>query len=385
MSNTQPSPVNRPGSMPIYQASGWIAEDLAQADRLFDGQDAGAVYATLGGVPNQVALEDALGRLHGAAACVATSGGMAALSAVFRAHLAPGRTAVVSRDLFGLTSAHLSSLERWGVRTLAVDTTDVRAVEEALGDDASLLLVETISNPLTRVADLDALAARARSAGALFVVDNTFAGPHHCRPLRHGADLVVESVTKSLAGHHDAVLGAVLGSEARVAPVRESLRLSAGFPAPFVAWLGQRGLATYELRQPRSAASAESLAEWFGRRPEVQSVFYPGLADHANHATAARILTNGFGATFSFELGGGRPAVERFLHALPSIPLLMSLGGTSTTLSHPGSSSHRRLSPSRRERLGISDGLLRLAVGLEPVEALRAELAEALRASRAPA
>lgn len=374
-----PWPVNRPASPPIYQASGWFVDDLDQAERIFTGAERGATYATLGGVPNQSALESMLRTEHGAPACVATSGGMSALNATFTAHLQPGARIVVSKNLFGLTLALLGSLRRWGVETIPVDPADHDAVRSALGTDGRMLLVETISNPLTRVPDLHPLAEIAHGCGALFVVDNTFAGPRHMRPLDFGADLVVESVTKSLAGHHDAILGAVLGSPADLAPISAALKMTAGLPAPFAAWLGCRGLETYALRQDRSARTALEVASWLERRLEVRAVHYPGLASHPDHLVAMRCLRGGFGSTMAVDLATDFAGVERFLAALERIPILMSLGGTRTTLTHPARTSHRPLSAGQRAEMGVTDTLLRIAVGLEATETLMEDFDRGLR------
>ena len=216
---------NRPATDAIYQSAAWEFETLAQAEAIFDGRVAGATYGTRG-VPNHRGLEQLIAHLQGAETALATCSGMAALAGTVLALLKPGDRVVASIDLFGVTVALLKELERWGVETTYVDATDLSLVEQALSTRARLLMVETISNPCLRVPDLPALATLAQRHGALTCVDNTFAGPYHCRPLEHGCDLVIESVTKSLTGHHDVVIGAVAGAKTLVESVAGWVRLN---------------------------------------------------------------------------------------------------------------------------------------------------------------
>ena len=378
-------PTNRPAAMPIYQSSGWEFDDLAHSERVFAGAEPGVSYATLGSVPNNLALEKSLLVLHGAEDAVATCGGMAALAGVFRAHLRPGSRVVASRDLFGLTVALLAEFERWGVETVFVDFSDADLLESELEVGVDLILAETISNPLTRVAHLGRIVSAAGRHDALVVIDNTFAGPFHCRPLEHGVDIVIESVTKSLAGHHDVVLGPVLGSADLVEPARRILTRTAGIPAPFASWLGQRGMASYELRQQRASSNALTLARWLEAKPEVTAVHFPGLESHPDHTLAKEYLTSGFGSVLSIELAGGRERLDAFLSRLESVGLVMSLGGPVTTIAHPASMTHGILERSERLALGITDNLLRIALGLEPIDEILKDFGQALESVQARA
>jgi len=372
-------PANRPASLPIYQSAGWVFRNLDEVDAIYEGRSPGAIYGT-DGLPNILALEAVIARLEGTDAALATSGGMAAFLATFLATLSQGERVVASRDLYGNTTRLLGDLARFGISTSFVDATDRDAVRSQLGDGARLVVVETISNPRIRVAHIPKLAALAHERGALLVVDNTFAGPYHCRPALLGADVVIESATKFFGGHHDLVVGAVAARQQDLAPIRALAVRSSMVPGPFDAWLTARSIQTLEPRMERAARNATAVAHWLAEQPRVRAVHYPGLASHPDHEAAGVTLRNGYGAMLAFEVDGGRPAVNRILEKTSMIRLVLSLGGTATTLSHPATSSHRALSNADREALGIHDGFLRLSVGIEALEDIEADLARGLSA-----
>jgi cystathionine gamma-synthase/methionine-gamma-lyase len=274
----------------------------------------------------------------------------------------------------------LDHLARFGITAEYVDATDLAAVERALGGGVRLMLVETISNPRLRIADLPALARAAHARDALLLSDNTLAGPYHCRPLAHGVDIVMESATKFLGGHQDIVIGALAAAEELIEPARTFAVRTGMVPGAFDAWLTSRSIETLEVRAEREASNAFALAQWLERHAKVRRVHYPGLSSHPDHAAARRLLDRGFGAMVSFELDGGVPAVNAFLAGLRRIPLVLSFGGAQTTLSHPAKSSHRGLSEETRRTLGIHDGLLRMSVGVEALADLQADLDAALGA-----
>jgi cystathionine gamma-synthase len=371
-----PAVVNAPVTEPIFQGSAWSFANLAEAEAIFSGQEVGVPHRS-NGTPNHHLLESLLAELEGAEACVTTAGGMSALALVFWTLLEPGARVVASGDLFGVTAALLGELERWGVDTAYVDACDLDAVADALNEPAHLVLAESISNPRMRVPDLAAVAELARGRGALLAIDNTLAGPYHCRPLAYGADLVIESATKALAGHHDVVLGAVAGHDKLIAPMRTFADRAGLAPGSFDAWLARRGAITYVLRQDRAAANAADLAAWLGEQEAVVAVHYAGLAGHPDHAVATRMLSNGYGSMLAFELAVDRVDVDAFLAALPTIRLVHSLGGPATSLSHAATMSQRFLSEQRRQALGLHSGFFRLSVGIEAVGDLKAELAAA--------
>jgi cystathionine beta-lyase/cystathionine gamma-synthase len=375
-----PAVVNTPVSEPIFQGSAWSFASLAEAEAIFSGEAVGVAHRS-NGTPNHHLLESLLAELEGAEDCVTTAGGMSALALLFWTVLAPGARVVASRDLFGVTAALLGELERWGVETVYVDACDLDAVAAALREPTRLVLAESISNPRMRVPDLAALADLADSNEALLAVDNTLAGPYHCRPLDHGADLVVESATKAFAGHHDVVLGAVAGASEQLEPMRTFADRAGLAPGSFDAWLARRGAITYVLRQERATANAAELAPWLLEQDRVVAVHYAGLPAHPDHRVAERMLANGYGSMVAFELDADRVDVDAFLGALPTIPLVHSLGGPTTSLSHAPTMSQRFLSEERRQELGLHWGFFRLSVGIEALTDLKADLATALAAA----
>jgi cystathionine beta-lyase/cystathionine gamma-synthase len=363
---------------PLYQSSVYTLPDLDALDRIMNAEAPGFIYAR-DAHPNARRLAARLTELESAAWALITGSGMAALSAILLATGQQGGRVVASNRLYGRTSQLLhQEMSRFGVQTTFVDTNDLAAVEHALATPARVLLVETISNPLLRVADLPRLVELAHARNALLVVDNTFATPVLVRPLELGADLVMESLTKMIGGHADVTLGAVCGRGDLLPELSQVVSIWGLAANPFDCWLAERGLATLELRVQAASANAAALAEWLAERKGVVRVIYPGRADHADHALARRLLPGGFGHMLCFDLAGGREAVNRFLRQAPGVPFSPSLGNTTTTCSHPATTSHRYVSPAEKQRQGITDGLVRLSVGVEPRELVRTELARGL-------
>lgn len=377
-----PVPDNQPAVAPLYGSSGWKFASLDQLDAVQRGDVPGCSYGTLGG-PNHDALERLVAALEGSEAAVCANGGMTAIASCLRHLLRPGDCIVAARDLFGPTLGLLTvDLPDWGVECDFADATDLDSVELALSErDVSVLYAETISNPCLRVVDVAALADAAHRHGALLVVDNTFASPALCRPLRFGADVVIESLTKYVGGHYDCVVGAIAGRASVVEPMQPAMLRAGLLPSPLEAWLCVRGAQTFPLRISRCSETAATIAAWLEDRVEVEGVLYPGLRSHPDHAAAGRMLSLGFGGVLSFELSG-RPAVERFVGELGLVELVSSLGGVATTVNHPASTSHRNLREDERAAIGIHDGLLRLAVGIESVDDILHDLDSALTAAR---
>ena len=304
---------------------------------------------------------------------------MAALSAAFLSSVGTGDRVIASDRLYGRTYKLLQELTRFGVKTSIVDCNDLSAVRAAFAEPACVLYVETISNPLCRTVDIPALAAIAHEHGAKLVVDNTFATPVLFRPLEHGADLVMESLTKLIGGHSDLVLGMLAGKELEQLPTVRQIVSTWGLAAnPFDCWLCARGLPTLDLRVRAATRNADLLADWLAAQPGVTRVIYPGRRDHPDHDIARRLLGGSFGNMLCFELAGGRVAVNRFIRRAIGIPFSPSLGHVGTTLSHPDTTSHRYESPAEKRRQGITDGLVRLSVGVEPFERVRDEMAKGL-------
>ena len=370
-----------PLAPPIWQAAAYAYPDLETLDAIYEGRERGFIYSRYG-LPNHVQLEQALADLEGAEAALATASGMSAISALLFALLSPGDRVVASELVYRGTRNLLDlDLVRFGVVVEYVDATNLAAVEAALrrpGQPARMLYVDILTNPTILVHDVPALAELAHRHDALLVVDSTFATPLHCRPIQLGADLVVHSTTKFIAGHHDVSGGAVLGRAELVEPVRRQAIRMGGIGGPFDAWLILRGLRTLPLRMSQSSRNALALAAWLVEHPAVEHVSYPGLPNHPQHDLARRLLVNGFGSMLAFEAKGGREAVARLVGALRLIRFAETLGGVTTTIVHPASTSHRTVDPAARTAQGITDGLLRLSVGIEEMEDLVHDLARGL-------
>ena len=379
-STVPPQPAT-PYSPPIYPASVWRCESTQQAEKLLSGELTGYVYQREAH-PNADLFAEKVRQLHGAERAAVASSGMAAMAAVILSQLTHGDHVVASNQLYGRSLALLvEECARIGVGCSVVDTCDHAAVASAMTPQTKLVVVETISNPLLRVADIAALAEIVHARGARLLVDNTFATPLLCQPIKLGADLVMESVSKMMNGHSDVMLGAICGGVDGWERVPRVLSVWGLASSPFDCWLAERGLATMPLRVARASENALAAAEFLAGRSEVLRVDYPGLPDHPDHALARRQLAGGFGTMVTFHLAGGRNAADRFIAAARNIPFCPSLGEVSTTLSHPESTSHRGLSKEQRAALGISGGAIRLSLGVESrefvLEALAAGLAGA--------
>jgi cystathionine beta-lyase/cystathionine gamma-synthase len=364
---------------PLHQSSVYTFPDLDALDRVYNGEEQGYIYAR-DAHPNSRHLAGLLAELEGASWALVTASGMAAIAAIILTSIGQGQRIVASNRLYGRTSQLLEQeLTRFGVQTVFVDCNDLDAVRTALATPARLLYVETVSNPLLRVVDVPALAGLAHQHGSQLVVDNTFATPVLTRPLALGADAVMESLTKMIGGHSDLTLGVISGTGDLLGQVSATASIWGLSPGPFDCWLAQRGLATLPLRMRAASANAAALADWLAQQPGVARVIYPGRQDHEDHAVAARILQGGFGNMLACELHGGRDGVNRFMRQAPGIPFSPSLGHTTTTLSHPWTTSHRYSSPGVKHRQGITEGLIRLSIGVEELSKIQEEMARGLK------
>ena len=359
----------RPHSTPIYLSSVYECESPAQADLILSGDLYGYAYSR-DGHPNADVLAEQCRRLHCAERATVASSGMGALAVALLSQAKGGDHLVVSNQLYGRSLRLLTNeAARLDIETTVVDTSNLAATKAAIQSNTRLLVVETISNPLLRVADIAALADVAHAGNSLLLVDNTFASPGICRPLEFGADFVLESLTKIMNGHSDVVLGVLCGPEkhwSRISDVASTWGLAA---SPFDCWLAARGLGTLHLRVERASANALRVAEFLHGRVGIARVHYPGLAEHLDHTLATRQFGNRFGSIVTFDLTGGRPAADAFI-AAGRIPFCPSLGELATTLSHPQATSHRGLTREQQESLGISGGTIRLSVGIESIEFL---------------
>lgn len=368
----------RPLAGPLYQSAVYTIPDLDALDRIYDAVDPGFIYAR-DAHPNSLALAGLLAMAEAAQWCVVNSSGMASISALVLAAVAKGDRIVASNRLYGRTTQLFTQeLTRFGVATDFVDTCDLHAVERSLAG-AKLVFVETVSNPLLRVANIEALANLAHAHGARLVVDNTFATPVLCRPLELGADLVMESLTKMIAGHSDVTLGMIAGNDPELFARLKAVTTIWGFSAnPFDCWLAERGLETMTLRTNAACGNAALLADWLAEQPAVSRVMYPGRRDHPDHAIAGELMDGQFGHMLCFELAGGRDAVNRFLRTAAGIPFSPSLGHTTTTVSYPAGTSHRYAAADEKKKQGITDGLIRMSVGIEELKVIQTEIAKGL-------
>ena len=375
-----------PVSTPIYHSVGYLYNRTEDLDGVFAGTRPGYVYARYGN-PTVGALERAVATLEGGEEAVATASGMAAIHlALLSAGVRPGDAVVAAQDVYGATYALLETLmQSLGVRVRFVDATDLAATAALVqAERPRVVLVETISNPLLKLADLGALAEMAHGVGGLLLVDSTFATPCLVQPLAWGADYCIHSATKYLGGHGDVLGGVVVASAERCAALRASQRLVGGNLGPHEAWLLLRGLKTLPLRMRQHCQNALQVAAWLAARPDVARVNYPGLAAHPQHELARRLLRPGlFGGMISFELAGAGPAqVFRFLDALCLCLPATTLGDVYSLVLYPAMSSHRTLPEAERQRIGIGPGLVRLSVGIEDPADIIADLEQALEVMR---
>ncbi|HXZ50925.1 MAG TPA: O-succinylhomoserine sulfhydrylase, partial [Burkholderiales bacterium] len=364
----------REHSEALFLTSSFVFDSAQQAAARFTGGEEGFVYSRFTN-PTVSMLQDRLAALEGAEACVATGSGMAAILALSMALLKAGDHVVCSRAVFGATVQLYSGiLARFGVETTFVSPTDVGEWERASRPTTKLFFLETPSNPLTEVSDIAAIAAVAHRAGALLAVDNSFCTPALQRPLALGADLVVHSATKYLDGQGRVIGGAIVGPRKLVMEgIFGFLRTAGPSLSPFNAWVILKGLETLQLRMFAQSANALELARWLEAHPRVARVHYPGLPSHPQHDLASRQQRSG-GAVVSFEVEGGRAAAWKVIDSTRLISITANLGDTKTTITHPASTTHGRLSAEARAAAGISEGLLRVSVGLEAVSDLRSDL-----------
>jgi len=369
-----------PLTVPIYQGHLFSFDSAEEMATAFEGPEGAYFYSRLGN-PTTRAFEEGVADLEGGAAALAAASGMGAISSVLLALLKSGDHVIAQSSLYGGTFALFKDLaERWGVEvTYVTGGDDPAEVRAALRPETRLLYLETIANPSTRVADLPALIAEVRDAGVLTVVDNTFATPLLCRPIEHGADVVVHSATKYLGGHGDILGGVAVFADTEVYHRVWHHATELGASAdPFAAWLTVRGMATLALRVERQNETALELARRLAGHPKVAKVNYPGLPDHPQHAVAQRLLGGKGGGVLSFELAGGREAGRTFIESVQLVALTGSLGGTKSLTLHPASTSHRQLDAEALAAADIGEGLVRLAVGIEHVDDLWADIAQAL-------
>ncbi|MEK9622950.1 MAG: O-succinylhomoserine sulfhydrylase [Halieaceae bacterium] len=357
---------------PIFTSSSFVFDSAEDAAAKFSGDAAGNVYSRYTN-PTVRGFEERLAALEQGEAAVATASGMSAIFALCMAHLKAGDHVLCSRDVFGATVGLFeNTLQKFGVSVSFVPLTDIDQWRAAARNNTRLLFLETPSNPLNAIADLEALATLSRELGTLLAIDNCFCTPALQQPLLFGADMVTHSATKSLDGQGRVLGGAVVGREELIAPIVAFNRSCGPTMSAFNAWIMLKGLETLDLRMRAHCDNAFALASWLQEQSWVEQVHYCGLPTHNGHALASR-QQRGFGGVLAFEVRGGREAAWRFINNTELMSLTANLGDAKTTIVHPATTTHGRLAPEQRAAAGIQDGLIRIAVGLEDLEDLQAD------------
>ncbi len=357
----------------MFLTSSFVFENAAQAAARFIGNEPGNIYSRFTN-PTVSMFEERLAALEGAEFCVATASGMSAILSCVMGLLQAGDHIVASQSLFGSTVNLFNNvIKKFGVETTYVSATDVAQWQAAVRPNTKLFFLETPSNPLTEISDVRAIAAVAKSCGALLAVDNCFCTPILQRPLELGADIVIHSATKYIDGQGRVLGGAVLGNKKLLDGVYGFLRTTGPTMSAFNAWVFLKGMETLKLRMDAHSANALALATWLEQQPNVARVFYPGLPSHPQHALAMRQQKTG-GGIVSFEVKGGKAAAWRVIDNTQMLSITANLGDTRTTITHPATTTHARITPEARAAAGISDGLIRIAVGLEAVEDIQRDL-----------
>jgi len=363
---------------PIYQTSTFAFKNVQDGADKFAGEKEGYIYTRLGN-PTQSALEEKMAALEGAEAAIATASGMSAISASVMAVAYAGDHILAHDCLYGCTHSLMEEiLPRYGIEVTFADLSDLDNVDEYLQDNTKLVYLETPSNPTLNLVDIEEISKKAHAAGAKVIVDNTFMTPYLQNPLALGADMVVHSATKYIGGHGDAIAGIIAGKEEMLAEIRmTTLKDFGGIISPFNAWLLLRGLKTLPIRVDKHTENAKEVAEFLEAHDKVERVFYPGLESHPQHDLAKK-QASGFGSMISFELKGGYAAGEKMMNNVNLATLAVSLGDVDTLIQHPASMTHAPVPREERLAAGITDGLVRISIGIEDVEDIIADLDNSL-------
>ncbi len=366
---------------PIYQSSTFYFDSCEQGGKRFAGEESGYIYTRLGN-PTTTVLEEKVAALEGAEAAVALGSGIGAVTSCLWTIAAAGKHIVADKALYGCTFAYLNhGMTRYGVQVTFIDTSDLEEVKKALKPNTCCVYLETPANPNLKITDIKAVAdiAHAYNKEIMVVCDNTFATPYLQRPLQQGCDAVVHSGTKYLNGHGDVIAGFVCGSKEFISNVKLfGLKdMTGAVMDPFAAFLILRGLKTLEVRMQRHCQSAQKLAEYLDKHPKVTKVYYPGLPDHVGYQTAKKQMHGGFSGVIAFEVKGGMEEGIKFCNSLKLATIAVSLGDAETLVEHPASMTHSPYTAEERAAAGISDGLVRISVGLENVEDLIADFEQA--------
>ena len=378
-----PSSVSRAVVTPLQPSVVYSSPSPDALDDQYEGRAKGYTYGREGH-PNADVLAGMIDRLEGGEGGIITGSGMSAVTATLLGLLSAGDHIVGGNQLYGRSLRMMvQDLPRWGITSTLVDPTDVPAMEAAITPATRLMLVEVVSNPTLRIADMEGIERLAKDRGLILVVDNTFTTPYGFPAYARGADVVIHSVTKLLAGHSDVTLGYVLARDPDHRKAIYDTNVTLGLtPSPWDCWMAERGLYTFDMRFERAQANAVAMAQLFADHDAVETVLYPGRSDHPDHNRAGALLDGQWGNMVSFRLKGGRAQANALTQAAPNLAFAPTLGDVGTTLSHPASSSHRGLTPEGRAALGITEGFFRVSVGCEPLELLQHDFTVALDAAR---
>jgi cystathionine beta-lyase/cystathionine gamma-synthase len=387
--DTKDSESSRPAVEPVFQTSVYEFDTLDSLEEFNKGGGSKYWYGRFG-LPNPDLLGEAIAEMEGFDEGFVCSSGMGAITSTLLGLLSSHGKVVAISDVYGGTHSVLQNdLLRLGIDVKFVDTLDTTQLDkeislrrsERFGNESALVIVETETNPTLKIPDLTAISESCQKNGATLVVDNTFATPYNCQPKKFGADIVVHSATKFLGGHDDLTLGVVVANSSILSRIKQfAIRIGLTSASPWDSWLCLRSIRTLGLRMRQANENAAALAEFLSRRPEVSRVIYPGLPSHPQHKLAKRIFQNGAGALLSFELEGGYAAVRELIKRFQLIKLVPSLGSIRTTVSYPPLSSHRSVPKTQREAMGITDGFLRVSVGIEDTHDLVQDFQKALTA-----
>ncbi|CAM8408961.1 O-succinylhomoserine sulfhydrylase [Candidatus Methylopumilus universalis] len=362
----------------IFLTSSYVFDSSAQAAARFAGTEPGNIYSRFTN-PTVTMFQDRLAAMEGSEACVATSSGMSAILAIIMGLCSTGEHIVASRSIFGTTVQLFSNiLKRWGLEITFVSLTNLNEWEDAIQKNTKLFFVETPSNPLTEVTDIKALSKIAHQKDIKLIVDNCFCSPALQRPLLLGADIIIHSATKYLDGQGRCLGGAVLADKKTIEPIYQFLRSAGPTMSAFNAWVFLKGLETLSVRMDAHSKNALHLASWLESQPQIDRVYYPGLASHPQHKLALTQQKTG-GAIVSFEVKGGQKEAWSLIDSTRLISITANLGDVKSTITHPTTTTHSRVSPEERQKAGIKDNLIRIAVGLEDIEDLKADLSSLSR------
>ena len=362
----------------IFLTSSYVFDSSAQAAARFAGTEPGNIYSRFTN-PTVTMFQDRLAAMEGSEACVATSSGMSAILAIIMGLCSTGEHIVASRSIFGTTVQLFSNiLKRWGLEITFVSLTNLNEWEDAIQKNTKLFFVETPSNPLTEVTDIKALSKIAHQKDIKLIVDNCFCSPALQRPLLLGADIIIHSATKYLDGQGRCLGGAVLADKKTIEPIYQFLRSAGPTMSAFNAWVFLKGLETLSVRMDAHSKNALHLASWLESQPQIDRVYYPGLASHPQHKLALTQQKTG-GAIVSFEVKGGQKEAWSLIDSTRLISITANLGDVKSTITHPTTTTHSRVSPEERQKAGIKDNLVRIAVGLEDIDDLKADLSSLSR------